>query len=675
MKKKFILCSLLSAVFAFGALAACAPSRDDGSNGSTSGGDKGDHFVDDTIHDSTVTENTERTFVSGGKTDYKLAMGNGSDSMKKAAEFISRHVVSATGATLPTEQITDATRNSWSKTDKLIVFDDADLFAKAGLTMPQTDLGKSGYYIKTLGNTVFIMCNHEFGYQMGAIKFLESVLGYDMFSADCVVYERSGATIPDMEIAEKPDFEYRGTPTFKMSASTAYGMGFNTISHSDIFMPVPNRETGNNPAAMHNSFNYLPPSMYLDEHPKWYYNAGTINSEQLCYTAHGDGREYKEMVSTLYEYLKQVVDAHPDMSNITITHQDNSGYCTCASCMDVIAEYGTISAAYIMFLNDVDDLLQADLEAEAKENGTQKRDVNILLFAYLGTKTAPAKRGTDGKYQPVDKDVVMNEHVGVLVAPIRACYSASFYEDVNRENGEADSIEAWSCLTDNVYMWLYQTYFTNYFYPLHTWDTILENYRFCIENHAVYMFNQGQQDQSTPTAFMLLKYYIDSKAQVNVNLNYKELEEKFFRCYFKEAAEPMYKFFSQVYTHLMYLEKTDKSVDGGINNGRPNVVAKQSCWSYRTLTTYLDYIDEAYAAIADYEWRDVDTYNALKEHILIESMFPRYALLTLYEGTLSVDALTKMRLAFINDCNSLGNTQEGEGSTRYLSALFARWGY
>lgn len=674
MKKRSILCSLLSVIFAFGVAAACASSEDEVPDEPTiSGGEQEEHLIEDTIHDSNITENAGRTFVNGGKTDYKLVMGNDSDSMKTAAEFIAKHVVGATGATLPTEQVTAATRNSWSSTDKLIVFDDETLFAKAGLTMPQTDIGKSGYYIKTVGNTVFIMCNHEFGYQMGAIKFLEAVVGYDMFSADCVVYERSGATIPDMEITERPDFEYRGTPTFKMSPSTAYGMGYNMTSHAAMFMPVPNRETGQNPIAVHNSFNYLPPSMYQKDHPKWFYSVGTVVSEQLCYTAHGDPDEYELMVKTLYEWLKQVVDDHPDMNNITITHQDNYGYCTCDACKEVVSEYGAISAAYIMFLNDVDFLLQSDLEEEAILAGKEKRDVNILLFAYHATLDAPAKRGEDGEFHPVSNAVKMNEHVGVFIAPISASYSSSLYEDVNREY--AGPVEAWSCLTNKMYMWLYQTYFTNYFYPLHCWDTTLENYRFCIENNAIYMFNQGQQDQTTPTAFMLLKYYIDSKAQVNVNLNYKDLEEKFFRCYFKEAAEPMYKFFSQLYTHLLYLEQTDKDVDGRINNGKPNVVAKQSCWTYRTLTNYLGYIDEAYAAIADYEWRDLDTYNILKEHIMIESMFPRYAILTLYDGMLASNTLTEMRLAFINDCNKLGNTQEGEGATRYLSTLFARWGY
>lgn len=675
--------SLLSCVLALAIATGCSYGGNQGGSEATDvTQDKQEHLVSDTLHKVSVTENPARVFVKNRKSDYVILADNDGEKMKKAVDLIVKNVNSATGATLQSEVYSAGREDGWTRNDKLIVFDNDALFAKAGLEMPDENLGKGGYYIKTVGNTVFVMCAEEGGYQLGAIKFLEATLGYDMLAADCVVYEKSGDSIPDMEIVERPDYEYRMTSTFKVSTSAIYGMGFNMPTLGSMFMPVPNRETGTEAKTEHNSFNYLPPSMYNDEtkpesyHPKWFSYAGNEAKEQLCYTAHGDAVEYRAMVDTLYEYLKEIVDRNPDMNNITITHQDNYSYCDCETCLNVVKEYGAISAAYIMFLNDVDDKLQADLEREAAEKGTAKREVNIIFFAYHGTKESPTYLGADGKYHATSEDVIMNENVGVMIAPIESYYTSSFYDEINLEKGESNSIKSWSCLTDKLYMWTYETYFNNYFYPYNSWSTIVENYRFCLENHAVYMFNQGQHDQNSPTGFMALKYYVDSKAGINVNVNYSDLEKKFFRCYFKDAAEPMYAYFSALQGRLSYLEKTyNDTVDGGINNGTSNVLAKKKYWDYRTLTGYLDDIERALNAVAKYKTQDPDTYTALKNHITIESLFPRYALITLYGEQMSSEQSDKMKKDFVTDCNALGVTREGESDKRNLSNLFARWGY
>ena len=690
MKKKFksiagiFLCAAMVT-----AVAASCRSENGGGNESTPDSvskvidDKTEHAAANTLHKVNITENASRAFVVNKKSDYVIIADNNGDKMTKAVDLIVKNISSATGATLKTEVYSEGRENEWKSDDKVIVFDNDEIFEKAGLTMPEDNLGNGGYYIKTVGNTVFIMCNADDGYQLGAIKFLEAAVGYDMLAADCVVFEKSGETLPDMDIVERPDYEYRMASTFKMPSSATYGMGFNMDRLDSMFIAVPNRETGKGADTQHNSFNFLPPSMYNDEsnaemyHPKWFSHAGNENLEQLCYTAHGDATEYSLMVDTLYEYLKELVDKNPDKKNVTITHQDNTAYCDCDTCLNVVKEYGAISAAYIMFLNDVDDKLQADLEREAEENGTEKREVNLIFFAYHGTKESPTYLGEDGKYHATSEKVMMNENVGVLIAPIESYYTSSFYEKKNIEKGESEQIKSWSCLTDKIYMWTYETYFNNYMYPYNTWDSMIENYRFCLENNAVYMFNQGQHNQSSPTGFMAFKYYIDAKAGINVNVSYAELEEKFFRGYFKEAAEPMKEYFDTLRAKLSYLENTyNETVDGGINNGGSNVLAKKQYWDYRTLTGYIDCMDRAAEAIAKYEADNPDTYTALKNHITIESLFPRYALITLYGEQMSSEQSDAMKKAFVEDCNALGVTNEGESdANKKLSALFAKWGY
>ncbi len=671
--KKILTSVTLASVFLVG---ACGKSKSE-TNKQDSTEVETQHFVKNTLHDVTVTENASRTFVKNGKTDYKIIMGNASSSMNKAVNFIIKNVNDATGVTLLSENSSEEIVANWSKNDKVIVFDCKDIFAKAELTVP-TSIGNSGYYIKTVGNTVFITCNSSDAYQVGAIKFLDAVLGYDMLAEDCVIYEKSGETMPDMDIIEKPDFAYRAAPTFTWSDSTVYGMGYQYANLDSVYMPVPYRGASWT-LTVHNCFNYLPPEIYNNPddpdnyHPNWFWKAGIVNEQQLCYTAGGDETEYNLMVDTLYEHLYQTVLAYPDMSNITVTHYDNQSACNCEACLEAKQQYGAISATIIKFLNDVDDKLQADLQALADEKGEPKREVNILFFAYHATKDSPTVLGEDGEYHAISEEVIMNENVGVLIAPIESYYTSTFYDDINIEKGETENIKSWSALTDTVFIWAYQSMFRSYMYPYMTWDTQMENTRFFIENNAVYLFNHGQHNQKNASVFMTLKYYVDSKAQINVNVNYKDLQEKFFKYYFREAAEPMQEMFYQIQANLMWIEENHPSdLSGKIGNDNATcLIAKQTYWSYQLLQSYLGYIDEAYAAIEQYKGNAPETYEMLKNHINIESMFPRYALLTLYSEQMEQTQRDQMRLEFISDCNALGMKQQGEYAT--MDELFKEW--
>ena len=83
-------------------------------------------------------------------------------------------------------------------------------------------------------------------------------------------------------------------------------------------------------------------------------------------------------------------------------------------------------------------------------------------------------------------------------------------------------------------------------------------------------------------------------------------------------------------------------------------------------------IDDAYSAIEKYKAVDIATYEMLREHILIESMFPRYALCTLYPGTIAADVLYEMRKSFCEDCRTLNIQTVYEWTS--ISGIFETWG-
>lgn len=653
MKMKALTCLALAGILGAAALAGCSPEEQQG-NGTGGTPPVGivtqpeEHKTTMGIHKINVGT-TQTDFVADRKTDYTVITPAQADKfIEEAAALMVRHVAPATGAALSTATDEGLT---WNKESKWIVLGSRSLFEAAGLTMPEEDIGSSGYYIRTVGNSVFVMSEGTHGVQNGALEVLRHAVGYEMYADDTVAYSvQPGDTVklPDFDITEAPDFTYFMTSN-RMSADAVTGMRFT----SEVYIPVEG-------TVWHNSFCYLDPNDYPD-HPEWF---SLDDKTQLCYTARGNAEYFEAMLDEFMKKMTPAVEARPDLDNITITIQDNTDACRCPACTAEFEKYGTDSAAVVKFCNTVSDRLGAYFKEKAEKEGGEVRNVNILFFAYRKMFTPPV-REVNGKFEPIDESVVCRDNVGVYIAPIDAAYNASFYDEINRTT--ADVIEGWGVCSKMLHMWLYETNYSYYLYPLNSYDSMLETYRFCKNNNAILMFPEGQYNQGNVTAFGKLKEYFNSKALWNVNVDYATILDDFFANYFREAAEPMRRYFDELQAQLKYIEQNYPEVGGGIYDN----IAQARFWPKRMLEQWLGYMDEAYAAIEPYKATDPLLYDVLREHILLETIFPRFALVTLHTGSYSQQTLKAMRDEFRSDCTALDITMYSELTP--LSAIFSSW--
>lgn len=663
MKKRVKVLSLILAITMLVPFATSCKGGDDGeSNASesvtdTSRGDItediGTHYVSGMLHERNVKQTNKEFVKSNGSTDYSIVYDNSDNYAVMATDFIYNNVLSATGAKLGS---TAYDGQAYSGDARYIVLNIGEMFGQAGLTMPQKELGSAGYYIKTVGNSVFIMSTGKEGLQMGAIAFLEEVLGYDMVGDDFPVYEKDGKTLPEMEITEKPDYEFRDV-TGQLTKSGQYGMGY---TNNDIIMPVGG-------AKWHNSFALLNPEIYYAEHKGWYSDTVTPDMRpttqkagQLCYTAHGDKTEYAAMIQTAYERLKAIAEEFPALSGVSITEQDNYEWCDCEACSAMVKEYGTNSATCLKFCNDVAEKLTEYFEPKG-------RRLIVYFFAYHGTEDAPATKNADGSYT-ANKGIKCHKNVGVVYAPIGANFSRSFYDEENTRYAEI--MKAWKVVCDNVGLWIYQTNFKNYFYPFNSWDTVAETYRFGKENGAVYIFDQGQMNINEQTAFSKLKEYVSAKLAINVNLDSQEITEKFFKYYYGDGGEYMYEMYNDIRLHLNTLyQKYPSEIKGYIYEG----ISNSSYWTKKQFEGYLTLIDKAYDAISKIRYTEPEKYATLKEHILLESLFPRYALCTLFADSYQKGELMELRRAFKTDADYFKYDRDYETSAN-LNSIYESWG-
>ncbi len=680
MNKKHLLLAC-SSLFVMASIASC--SGDNGgessssiipesSSSSTSKEDSSLHEVSDTgaplltsgtLHQISIVENA-RTFIKNengvASSEYKIIYDDSSSNATKAASYFSAQINNASGFSLPLVKVSEFT-DILSKKSKYIIIGCEELFDEAGKSMPKEELGISGYYISSYGNSLFFIAPHNEGYNMGVLRLLNAICGFDMVSEDTIVYSSSAATLPDIEIVEAPDSQWRNYTNY-MTDATKYGLGF---SENFEMMRV-KRKDGKTGATVHNIFDYLPKETYADQkkypdsyHPEWY----SDDLSQLCYTAHGNSTSLNEMVDAVYEVLESTVDANPNASICSFTQADIATSCGCESCLNQKKKDGAVSGALIRFANKLDDKLQAHLKEEAEKNQTEKRTVYVCIFSYHASFEPPTTS------PEVDPSLKCNDDVMVFTAPIYANFTKSFYEEENERY--AQNIIDWNKYTKHIMSWVYETDYHHYMYPYNTYSSMMETYRFLKEHGTYAIYNEGQRNSNNVTCFGKLKEYLDSKAQIDVNASYDEYTDKFFKYYFDDASSIMRKYYEEMRAYETYLE--DHTEEYGLNGGvYQEIGSDPAYWPKRLLLSWLDEMNEAEKAIAHYKTTEPEKYARLHKHILVETLFPRYALCDLHADTYSSSEILALRKAFKKDGDELGLMEHMEH--HYITEKYEEWG-
>ena len=91
-----------------------------------------------------------------------------------------------------------------------------------------------------------------------------------------------------------------------------------------------------------------------------------------------------------------------------------------------------------------------------------------------------------------------------------------------------------------------------------------------------------------------------------------------------------------------------------------------------TVDSWLRLVDKAYASIEPLKTSDPEKYEVYKNHILLESMFPRYVLLQFHRPTFTSEQFIKEALQFKADCAELGISEVNEEQS--FTVRWEDWG-
>lgn len=592
---------------------------------------------------------TSNYLLKNGKTDYKIVVPEhcGTYVLQAKTEFVYLFK-EATGVTIPS--ITDAELTAHTAEGKYISIGRTKLLETSGVEVDYAKLGRDGGRIQTKDNSIYIVGGLDKGTLYTVYTFMQLAFNFEQYYINCYEIDRgiNNIKLMNYNVTDIPDIAIRTNDSGLLwekstdydEDNAPYRLKMGTKIWDRIF-PI-HREMGNRDSEslqVHNSFMFLPPDIYQEEHNEWYGNNGSGMMNQLCYTAHGNEVEFELMVAECAKKIEQSLvwyspEEYPEYNVATLTMEDNPNLCTCDKCSELKNYYGTSAAAATIFINRVAELVDEWMQDPA--NAAYKRDdFHLIFFAYMNMSQAPAKYNeAKGVWEPIDDKVKFRDNVGLYFAPINdLAYEMDFFDEIN-DSGR-DTFDAWNAISDFTYYW---TYATNFYYYNYIFDSFNfysgEFYAFLANRSGEYIFAQQQHDQTgTHTAWHNLKFYLNAKLSWNSSLNEETLIDNWFNAMYKEAAPVMKDLFYKERGWAKYVyDKYDMITCATVFNK----VEERKFWPYSVLKSWVMQCEEAMSMLSGYQTSDPELYEDLYERVYAEWIFPAYAILKLYDnGTMT----------------------------------------
>jgi len=445
--------------------------------------------------------------VTAGATSYVIVVADeASSSEKTAANEIQAMFLQATGLTLPVVAAVES-----QETPRIVV--GAGLEASGLGVVPDMDaLGDDGYILKAVGENIVIAGNPAAGTMHGVHEFLEVALN--------VRWTAPGVTIvpPAVDVDFPIDFEHQYKPPFKWRTTTytwpdadrsfwAHQGENNGSSGPDAEFGVERWNDG----ICHTYFNFISPDEFWDTNPEYFSEIGGVRvreETQLCLTN-------PKVLDIVTERMLARMAAHPDAQQHNFSQMDHYNQCECDNCRAMNDLYQSEGGTQFWFVNEL-----------AKRTAQVYPDKQIGTLAYMYTEEPPV-------------GLEMEENVAVWLChmypscdshPIRTCEDNAVYKQ---------RAEAWSEITDHLYIWHYIVDFMHYYNPFPNFHALADNIRFYRDIGVEGMFMQGM-GQGGGGEFSMLRPWFTMQMLWNPDRDPTALIKRFLKDYYGPAWGPIF---------------------------------------------------------------------------------------------------------------------------------------
>ena len=618
-KKIFKICSVALALVTLFAVSGCKD-KEESTQSST--------------EEVEVLEKSGYKLVNGGISEYRILLAENSlENELVAAQELQNFLYEATGATLPILYGDNVADNA-----PIISIGQTERADAASLSVEGLDLDRSGYLMKTVGNSLYIIADEQFeglGCVYAVYDMLEDCIDYRYYHSDEIHFnQKQSVELYKYDDVITPTFDFRSTwyPSLNdeehrrrlryFQFNEEYGWKAHT--QTDVIVDKKDYLADHAFGATKAVENADGSIMEVPDH--WFSNKA---AQQLCWTA-GEELEYVA-ASDLYNNIK----ANPDKLYFQMGQADNTGFCSCERCEKAKAEWAMNDAGLqINFANNVTKLINEWVKRDYPEG----RDVRIVLFAYMGTNVPPVVEKAEGQWVAFSEKVKPISNIYFEYAPIYTNYSYTL-EDVENEDTYKDLLKWNDFLGEKgrLMLWTYETNFHHFLYQFNNFATFREQLATYAENNVDYIFSQGAALTNQP-CFQEMRLFVESQLMWDINKNYTELVNEFMYAFYKDAAPEMLEYYNLI---KMRYEQMEALFGYEFSTIYSDIGSKQ-IWTAGVVDAISGIFERAYAKIEHYKTENPEMYTKLYERMKEIELTLIYTKLRYYRGDYSQEVINQM---------------------------------
>ncbi len=367
-------------------------------------------------------------------------------------------------------------------------------------------LGAEESILRTSGANLIISGGRPRGILYGVYGFLDQL--------GCRWYTSEVSRIPKLPTIElqpmdrrlRPDFEYREpfyTEAFERDWAVRNRVNGNSMHLDDsvggrfAYYPF-----------VHSFDALVAPAKYFDAHPEYFSLVdGKRKPSQLCLT---NPEVLRIATATVMEWIR----THPEASIYTVSQNDGRGWCECDRCLKLEREEGGQHSGPILhFVNAV------AAEVEKKYPG---RLIDTLAYYY--TDIPPAH-------------VRPRPNVRIRLCPINNC-QAHRYDDPRCPHNRPfmANLRGWSAITNQLYVWHYNTNFHHYTLPFPDYDEFISDIPLYKRSGVVGVFFEGAYPPGGGGEMAELKSWVMARMLWDSKADGYKLVDEFLQAVYGKAS-------------------------------------------------------------------------------------------------------------------------------------------
>ncbi len=453
--------------------------------------------------------------VRNGRSQYKICVArDASPSERHASEELQRFLEELSGARLP------IVPDEGKLGRRLILVGNSRVTDRLKLSVPPGAVGPEGFRLRTAGRRLVIAGGQQRGTLYGVYTLLEK-LGCRWFTREVSrIPKMRSLRVGPLEETQKPAFEYR-EPFFAEAFDADWAARNKANGH---FAELDARRGGKLSyyPFVHSFYQLIPPDRHFQDHPEYFSlidGRRRVERGQLCLSN-------PEVLRLGVEAVLKWMAEHPEATIYSVSQNDWEGWCECDQCRRIEQEEGGAHSGPILrFVNA--------LAAEVEKKHPAKL---IDTLAYWYSEAPPAK-------------VRPRPNVRIRLCPIGVC-EAHPYERCPHNAYFMKNLRAWSQITDQLYIWHYNTNFSHYLMPFPDFDELAADIPMYLRHGVVGLFMEGAYPKGGGGENAELRSYVMARLLWDPQASVEAAITEFIEGVYGRAAPAMREYFELLHREV-----------------------------------------------------------------------------------------------------------------------------